>query len=364
MREETTFVPVPGANAAAYAPEVLAGPVTLKLDANEGACPPDAVLAELARITGEALRRYPPSPARLEAAIARRLGVPAESVAVTAGADDALERAVRVAICPGRGMILPVPTFEMLARYGRRAGGAIAEVPWLDGAYPIDAVLAAATPRTALVAVVSPNNPTGLVATAADLARLSAALPGALLLVDLAYTEFADEDLTGAALALPNALVTRTFSKALGLAGARVGYAVGPRRLVDLVRAAGNPYAVSSMSLALAEARLARGLDDVDALCARVRLERERLRGILARGGARPLASQGNFAFARFADAARVRDELGRRGISVRAFASSPRIRDCLRITVPGNEADFERLAAALAEILPGASSKEVDDVG
>jgi histidinol-phosphate aminotransferase len=361
MRNETTFVPLPNATASAYAPQILAGSVSLKLDANEGPPPSAPVLEALYGIGGEQLRRYP-SARRLEAVLAERLGVPAESVVVTAGVDDGLERAVRVALCAGREAILPVPTFEMLARYVEASGADVALIPWLDGGLPVDAMLRAATPRTSFVAVVSPNNPTGLAAAPADLRRLSEAVPRALLAVDLAYAEFADEDLTRAALALPNAVAFRTFSKALGLAGLRVGYAAGPRPLVDLLRAAGRPYAVSSASLAIAEARVLAGLDDVAHYVDAVRGERARLEAFLRGRGVAVTRSQGNFAFARFDEARRVHAALGRRGVSVRSFEGSPLVGDCLRITVPGDGTEFARLIAALEEILGGAYGKEERD--
>src|SRR5581483_5290507 len=115
------------------------------------------------------------------------------------------------------------------------------------------------TLQTAAIVVCSPNNPTGAVATAQDLERLAEGAPGRLLMVDLAYTEFADEDLTQAALRLPSAVVFRTLSKAWGLAGLRVGYAAGHARLIGWMRSAGAPYAISSVSIALAEARLQHG---------------------------------------------------------------------------------------------------------
>jgi histidinol-phosphate aminotransferase len=361
MRAETTFVPVPQAAISAYAPQILADPVALKLDANEGPRPQPFLLEALRDVGAEQLRRYP-SARRLEAILADRLGIEPESVIVTAGADDGLERAVRVALCTGREAILPVPTFEMLERYVRTSGAEVVKIPWLEGGLPVDAMLDAITPRTAFAAVVSPNNPTGLVAAPDDLARLSEAAPAALLAVDLAYTEFADEDLTRSALALKNAVVFRTFSKALGLAGLRVGYAAGPKPVVDLLRAIGHPYAVSSLSLAIAEARVRAGLGDVARHVQVVRGERTRLEALLRRSGAAVTGSQGNFAFARFADARVMRDALGRRGVSVRAYAGHPLIGDCLRITLPGDEAEFEKLMTALEEILGVAEREESPD--
>ena len=122
------------------------------------------------------------------------------------------------------------------------------EVAWPTGPYPTDAVLAASA-DAAVIAVVSPNNPTGAVATSADLCTLALKASDALLLVDAAYAEFADDDLTQTALRLPNAVLVRTFSKAYGIAGLRVGYAIGAAPIIAALRAAGNPYPVATTAL-------------------------------------------------------------------------------------------------------------------
>ncbi len=335
----------------AYAPPRPTGPIDLRLDGNEGAGPPAGLLDVLAAAGPELLRRYP-SVASLETALAARFARPPGGVLVTAGADDALYRACLAALAPEREVVLPLPTFEMLPRYVQLAGGTLRAVPWPAGAYPTDAVLATVTPRTAMIVVVSPNNPTGCVATAVDLRRLSEAAPHAVLLVDLAYVEFADEDLTSAALSLPNAIVTRTFSKAWGLAGLRVGYALGPPTLIDWLRAAGNPYAVTGPSAALAAAWLERGASAVAAFVAAVRQERTRLAELLRKRGLHVADSQGNFVFARTPRALAVRDALATRGIGVRAFPDRPDLVDALRITCPGDAAALARLLAALEEVL------------
>ena len=324
--------------------------VDIWLNGNEGLAPPTDLMRRIDQ-AADLLRRYP-SISALEAQIAERHGVAREHVLVTAGADDAIFRACMALLAAGRELILPVPTFEMIERYARLAGGCIVTTPWLSATYPTDAVLAAVTRDTALVAVVSPNNPTGAVATADDLRRLSRAAASALLLVDLAYSEFADIDLTAAALALPNALVTRTFSKAWGLAGLRVGYAIGPSEVIHWLRCVGNPYAVSGLSAALAQAWLAIGESELRAFVARVRQERAELTALLAQLGAEPLQSEANFVLARFKDAYRVWDGLAQRGIAVRRFADHSLLSDHLRITCPGQSALFRRLSEALREVL------------
>jgi histidinol-phosphate aminotransferase len=202
-------------------------------------------------------------------------------------------------LADGGDLILPVPTFEMIARYAALAGGRLIEVPWPDGPYPLDSILARSGEGTRMIAFVSPNNPTGAVATAADLRAISRAAPHALILVDHAYAEFADEDLTREALSLGNALVLRTFSKAWGLAGLRIGYAIGGAEWLAVIRACGNPFPVTGPSLLLARAWLRSGAAEVAAFVEEVRREREALGAVLREVGAAPLRSQANFVCSR-----------------------------------------------------------------
>ena len=350
MKETQTIAiwPAPGvAGVEAYRVAKPDGRIDLHLDGNEGAAPPAVLLELIAELGPETLRRYPRTEP-LEALLAARFGVSPGQVVVTAGADDALDRACRAALGPGRELILPVPTFEMLERYPPLVGAACVRIPWPAGPYPTAQVLAFVWSRTGAIAVVSPNNPTGAVATARDLEKLAAAAPQVLLIVDLASAEFADEDLMTPTLRLPNAVAVRSCSKAWGLAGLRIGYAIGPEPIIDWLRAAGSPYPTSGLSLALAARRLETGVAQMDALVQRVRQERQQLFDVLQRCGARPLPSQANFVLARFADAGRVRDGLATAGIAVRRFPQRPGLDDALRITCPGDERAFARLTAAI----------------
>lgn len=354
----------------AYAPPRSPTPIDLDLSANEGPLPAPALLAGLLESdeAGELLRRYPDARA-LEAALATRYGLEPERVLVCAGADDALARALRVVAEPGREVILPEPTFEMLPRYVALAGAERISVAWPGGAFPRAAVLAAASQRTAAVLVVSPNNPTGAVATADDLRALCAALPRALVIVDQAYAEFCSaeiDDLTAAAATLENAIVTRTFSKAWGLAGLRVGYALGAARVLAWLRAVGQPYAVGGLALALA----GRALDDETALgrtVTRVQAERQALAARLQRHGAHCEPSQANFAFARFEAAGRAPwlvDALAGQGIRVRRWPDRPGLEDAVRIGCPADATAFARLERALEVALaPQALLFDLDGV-
>jgi HAD superfamily hydrolase (TIGR01548 family) len=218
--------------------------------------------------------------------------------------------------------------------------------------------------RTAMIAVVSPNNPTGAVARAGDLQRLSNAAPQAMLLVDLAYGEFADEDLMQAALALPNAVIIRTFSKAFGLAGMRVGYAVGPEANTRAMRAAGSPYPVSGLSLAAAQEALTGAPARLPRSVTRVRGERRRLADLLRELGATPSDSQANFVLAGFGDAEWVWQGLASLGIGVRRFEAGSGLEGSLRITCPGEDAAFARLSTGLwAAMRPQALLFDLDGV-
>lgn len=332
-----------------YQPRAKRGDITLKLDSNEGRAPAGLV-ARLHEQRPELFSQYPRA-SRLEALLAERLGVEPARLLVTAGADDALDRICRAVLSPERNILLPSPTFEMLPRYATLAGAAVRTVPWLGGAYPTRAVIDAADESSAVIAVVSPNNPTGGVATPADLIALRREVPHALLVVDLAYGELADVDLTEAALALPDTVVVRTLSKAWGLAGLRVGYVAGPERIVGWLRRAGNPYAVASPSLALAEQQLA---DEAGMLeyVARVRDERARLFSVLLELGAQPLPSQGNFVLCEPPSAEGLVDRLAGRGIAVRTWPDDPLLSRFVRISCPGDEGDMVRLLTALSEVL------------
>ncbi|MDX2200066.1 MAG: histidinol-phosphate transaminase [Phycisphaerae bacterium] len=334
-----------------YATPIPAAPIDLRLDANEG--PPAPIdLAAIARLLPDGeIARYPSARA-LEAALAARWSVEPQNILVTSGGDDAIHRACQAVLEPSRDLILPMPTFEMIPRYATLAGARIIEIPWPRGPYPASRICEAVTAQTAMIALVSPNNPTGAVATRDDLERICRAAPHALVLVDAAYAEFADEDLTEAAISLPNTLVVRTFSKALGCAGLRVGYCVGPADLITALRAAGGPYPVSSLSLLVARHALETSSQTLSRVVPRIRDERAKLSQQLARRGADVFPSQANFVLAQFTNAPSTWAALASQGILVRRFSPASGLERCLRITLPGSASAFDRLTAAFETAL------------
>lgn len=338
-------------------------PIELRLDGNEGMRPADDVFHPLRDASPALLRRYP-SRVALQERLAARLNVPLDQLITTCGGDDALDRAFRCMLEPGREVVIPTPTFDMLHRYARWTGATVVEVPWGDTPWPRQAVLDALTPETAVVCVVTPNNPTGGIATAEDLRAISAAAPQALLVVDLAYTEFAAVDLTATALALPNAVVFRTLSKAYGLAGLRVGYAAGPAEVIGWMRSAGNPYTVSAPSVALACAALDGPQEEADAFVARIKAERITLAATLRELGAETWASEGNFVYAKIADPLWLRDALAGIGIGIRVWPGTPGREHATRITCAGYPDDAARLEHGLRSALaPEALILDMDGV-
>ena len=342
--------------AMAYARPPLPDGVTLRLDANEG-IPAVQVVGR----DPELLRRYPDA-RPLEAMLARRYDLDASQVFVAAGADEVIDRCCRAFLAPGSALLMAEPGFEMFPRYATLAGATTDTVEWHAGAFPRRELCARVNERTAVIALVTPNNPTGDVATADDLREVSAAAPDALVILDHAYVEFADTDLTGVARELPNVVVVRTFSKAWGLAGCRVGYVLGRATLIRALRAAGSPFPVSALSLAMAMECFEHGTSHRDAYVRRIRLERDELYRVLQTLNGAPRRSEGNFIFAELgARSPTVHASLIVRGVLVRLVSNRSGTPLGLRISLPGDDAAFTMLCHALSSVLKSGSDPDFD---
>lgn len=355
--------PVPRvAGAKAYRRTPLPPYVDLRLDGNEGPGADEVLHAAIASLETESLRRYPDASA-LEETLAACHGVACDNVVVTAGADEALDRVFRAYGGPSTAAVLLDPTFEMIPRYVALAGGSVLTARWMDGPFPAEEVLRASSgPDVTVICIVSPNNPTGLVAPTASIRRIAEARPRALVVVDLAYAEYADHDPTQDVLGLPNVVVVRTLSKAQGLAGLRVGYALGPKECIAALRAAGGPYPVSGPSLAFALRALRGRTDHIGQHVAEVRRERDLLRSKLCSHGLSAPESKANFVFTWGPRADWLGDALRSQGILVRRFGLGRDTR--LRITCPGDPNLFARLCRAVdAALAPEALLFDIDGV-
>ncbi len=329
-----------------YQPPAVDDTIDLDLSRNEGRPVDPDLLARVAAMAGIA-HRYPDT-TELRDAIADLRGVSPERVLITAGGDDALFRTCAALIKAGTRVVTTTPTFEMVARYAGLHQPDLVEIPWKRDAFPLGEVIDAAA-AAAVCIVVSPNNPTGEAIDAADLIALADAFE--FVVLDGAYTEFADVDLTATALSRPNVLVIRTLSKAWGLAGLRVGYLLGEPTTVSRIAAYGNPYPVSRISLAVAAERI-RSNDGVEAYVAEVKRERRELTRFLQSLGLSPISSQANFVYFERPDPQPVAADLAATGIAVRTFPERNGLEKAIRITLPGDADESDRLVDALASAL------------
>ena len=339
-------------------------PIELFLDGNEGRPPEESICEALEKLGVEAMSRYPQEPA-LERWFAKRWGVAEDRVLLTAGGDDALDRICRCVLTKGRELIFPVPSFEMIARYAEVAGGEVRRVPWpAEADYPLTEVCEMVSERTRLIAVVTPNNPTGTIAALDDIRKLASAAPHALILADLAYAEFAEEDPTPELLALPNVVVVRTLSKAWGLAGLRVGYVLAHPEVIRWLRIVGAPFSISSASLALAEKRLQEDAEKMKDYVSQVREERIQLQEWLAALGCEVHPGQGNFLLVRPPDALWFWEGLAGMGIAVRGYPKDPDLEQHIRLTCPGSPEKLKLLHHGLQTLMaPEAFLFDMDGV-
>ncbi|HET6401770.1 MAG TPA: histidinol-phosphate transaminase [Candidatus Kapabacteria bacterium] len=291
--------------------------------------------------------RYPFAHA-LEAELALRYGISAEHMMVTAGADEAIDRVCRVALMPGDELLTTAPTFEMIAKYGELAGAAHVKVGWLDGDFPLADLADRISLKTRLIVLVSPNNPTGKTIPADTIERLAKNNPNIGVLVDLAYVEFAESDPSVELLRLPNILLVRSFSKAWGLPGLRIGYAMGNPEMIQAMRAAGGPYSVAAHSLEIIANNFDRFELEMRKYVECINAERELLEEWLNKSGVRYIPSQSNFILLFPPDAVQFDRVLRSFGIRARSFGPNSGIVDARRLTLPGSSNAFAQLKRAL----------------
>jgi len=326
----------------------------VKLASNENALGPSPRALEAARTALGNIHRYPDGAAyALRDAIARFHGIGRDEVLQGAGSNELLDLAVRTFATPAHHVVFAEPAF-VVYRIAALAGGVpFTAVPLKDHVHDLPAMAAAVTPKTRLLFVANPNNPTGThVGRAAVEELLRVVPPEVIVVMDEAYFEYADAPDYPSSLALRHLrerlLVMRTFSKAYGLAGLRVGYAVGPAPLIEYMNRVRAPFNVTLPAQAAAVAAL-----DDQAHVEQSRLsntaERARLTRELQGLGFSVAPSQANFVLVDVGRPARVvYDRLLERGVIVRPFGNLP---TSLRVTC-GLPHEDDRFLTALTEVL------------
>jgi histidinol-phosphate aminotransferase len=223
----------------------------LRLDFNENtvACSPK-VREVLGRISAGSLTRYPER-APVEAIVAANLGLAPEQIALTNGVDEAIHVLFETFLENGDELLLPMPTYTMYEIYASSTNAQAVAVQAADDLqFPFERLLAAISPRTKIIAIANPNSPSGSAATRAQLIEIATRAPHAVLLVDEAYFHFHGETVVDLVGTVQNLIVARTFSKAYGLAGLRLGLLAGPVELMCWVKRVLSPYSVNSLALA------------------------------------------------------------------------------------------------------------------
>jgi len=330
----------------------LAGRDGLRLDFNENTvgCSP-RVLACLRELSGEALARYPENKPT-EALTARHLGIDPEELLLANGTDEAIHLLCEAFLEPHHEVLIVVPTFSMYEIYAAATGAKVIQVPaGKDFAFPLDDLLARITDNTRLIAVANPNNPTGIQARADDLVEIARRAPQAALLIDEAYYEFSGETLLPRWRDVPNLFISRTLSKAYGLAGLRVGMLAGHAQHIESVRRVSSPYSVNAVALACLPAALA-DHEYVRDYVEQVRRGREQLERELTELHIPFWPSRANFVLMQFGDLnPAFISGMRKRGILVRDRSRDFGCQGCVRITL-GTLEQTTRLLAALRETL------------
>jgi len=333
----------------------LKGPI-YKLASNENPLGPSPRALEAVRESLTRLHRYPEAANRtLSEALARRYGLRPENVVVGNGSNEVIDLLVKALVSPGDEILMSEPSFLMYEKFGAAAGASLKKVPLKGYRHDLEGILSAVSPRTRIVFLDHPHNPTGSVFSGEEFESFLRGVPGEVVVVlDEAYGEFVREPSAARGVEFLKrgfpVVVLRTFSKAYGLAGLRIGYGLMPEELARVLNALRQPFNVNLLAQVAALA----ALSDEEHLRRTQELTWEGLDYLsaeLERLGLKPLPSQANFLFVECGRPARpLYEALLRRGVIVRSMEAYG-FPEALRISV-GLPEENRALIEALAEVL------------
>ncbi|MCS7315374.1 MAG: histidinol-phosphate transaminase [Bryobacterales bacterium] len=336
---------------APYSPPTAGRHGALRLDFNENTVGCSAHVLEFLRqhLSREALAVYPEyGEARRE--LADFFGVSPDQLLLTNGTDEAIQLVVNTYVDSGDEVCILKPSYAMYRFYAEVAGAQVREIPYEEAtlAFPLAALLEAITPRTRAVLIANPNNPTGTGASVEQVACLLERARHAAVLVDEAYYEFSGLTLLPHLAEHPNLFVSRTFSKAYGLAALRMGCLISQAANIAWVRKGQSPYSVNAVAVLAARAAV-QDRQYVRRYVEEALAARELLCSELDRMGIPYYPSQANFVLVRAGHRAlELRDRLREAGVLVRD--RSYELPGCVRITV-GTRQQVRRLVEELERI-------------
>ncbi len=326
----------------------------LRLDFNENTvgCAPQVVRALRNRLNSDWLSRYPEYEEARET-LAKYFGVSADELLLANGTDDAIKMVCDTFVSPGDYLVVPAPTFPVYEFFHNVAGGRTKRVRYDENfRLTADMLLAAVNKRTRWMAIANPNNPTGTTVSKSHLRKILQEAPDTLILVDEAYVDFSGETVLPWIRKFPNLVVTRTFSKAYGLAGLRLGCILTNPEIADPMRRAQNPFAVNSLALACALEAI-RHNQYVARYARQVCSNRDRFCRYLDAIGIAYVPSSSNFVLARVGPrASEIALKLRKQDVLVRDWSYDPRLQGYLRFTI-GSSAQTRQLTDGLSEFRP-----------
>lgn len=334
----------------------LGGRNALRLDFNENTHAPSPRVREaLSTLSLESFTIYPER-APVEAKVAAHYGLKPEQVLLANGTDEGIHLVTYTFLEEGDECLFATPSFFMYDVNAMAMGAKLVRIQ-MDGKleFPYERMLAAITPKTKLIILCSPNNPTGNTITREQIRTIAKAAPHAVILVDEAYFHFFGESAMDDLISgeLTNILIARTFSKAYGLANLRVGAIVGPVSLINHLRKASSPYNVNGIALTAVNA----SIDDteyIDWYVSQISEGRERVYKALANMKVPYWQSHANFVLMHIGPRHKEFVEgMRARGILVRDRSSDPGLDGCVRISI-GLEDQITTGIAALRDTLAG----------
>jgi histidinol-phosphate aminotransferase len=328
----------------------------IKLNQNENPwdAPKEIKQETLRRIALRSWSRYPPFvPERLHQRLAEHCGWVPEGIVAGNGSNELIQALLMVTLCEGKRVLINEPTFALYRQIATILAAEVISVPLTpeftyDEGVLLDEVQSS---KPEVTIICSPNNPTGCVISRADLVSLLRAATG-LVIVDEAYGEFAGETIVPLLEQHSNLVVLRTFSKAMAMAGLRIGYLLAAPELVREIGKGVLPYNLNVVSQTAAEVVLEMYKTSLQPLINLIRSERNRVFAKLGRiEGLSPVPSRANFMLVRSsAVPTRIYQQLLRRNILIRDVSAYPMLRDCFRVSV-GTPEENDQLIAALEEI-------------